>query len=89
MTKHMYLKYILSECTTKLLFSILKQNIKTKHNKSMLPRKLGNNTCFTTDHKLISCFFEKKNIIVYNKDPQPFQITLISLIGQSWLVGRL
>ena len=53
----------------------------------MLPRKLGNNTCLTTDHKLVSCFYKVKLSLCTLKILQPFQITLISLIGQSWSGG--
>ena len=53
----------------------------------MLPRKLGNKTCLTTEHKLISCFYKIKSSVCTIKILQPFQITLISLIGQSWSGG--
>ena len=53
----------------------------------MLPRKLGNNACLTTDHKLMSCFYKIKSPFYTITILQPFQITLISLIGQSWSRG--
>ena len=49
--------------------------------------KTKNNTCLTNDHKLISCFCKIKSSLCTIKIPQPFQITLISLIRQSWSGG--
>ena len=65
----------------------LKHLNKKKNNTIFLPRKLGNNICLTTEHNIICCFYKIKSSLCSIKILQPFQNTLITVIGQSWSQG--